>query len=86
MLGSGDDSTEETAVTDRRAHRPLLRPGNRTVGMLTFGTDLRVDEPERGQNRRRGILESLAMARALGDAPLGNLLIEARAASGGTRR
>ena len=50
--------------------------GNRSVGLISFGRDLRVIEPERGQQQMTRVLESLAMARAIGDAPLGNLLQE----------
>ena len=35
---------------------------NRSVGSISFGRDLRVLEPERGQQQLTRILESLAMA------------------------
>ena len=44
--------------------------------LISFGDDLRVDEPDRGQNHYTRILESLALARAVGDVPLANLLFE----------
>jgi hypothetical protein len=46
------------------------------VGLISFGDDLRIDEPDRGQNHYTRLLESLALARAVGDAPLANLLME----------
>jgi uncharacterized protein (DUF58 family) len=44
--------------------------------MITFGSDLRVTEPERGQQQLTRILETLATANAVGDAPLSNILME----------
>ena len=49
---------------------------HRSVGLISFGADLRVNEPDRGQNHYTRILESLALARATGDVPLANLLME----------
>lgn len=74
--GSGDESTEEYAV---RAAASLARHyliQNRSVGFMAFDRDLRLIEPERGQQQMTRILESLATVSASGDAPLGNLLIE----------
>jgi uncharacterized protein (DUF58 family) len=44
--------------------------------MISFGRDLRVLDPERGSQQLTRILETLATAAAVGDAPLGNLLLE----------
>jgi uncharacterized protein (DUF58 family) len=76
-LGSGEDSTEEVAVTITASIARYFIQANRTVGLLSFGADLRVDEPDRGQNHHTRILESLALARATGDISLERLLIEA---------
>ncbi len=75
-VGSGDDSTEEWGVRVAASVARHYLVNNRTVGLITFGRDLRVIEPERGQQQMTRILESLAMARALGEAPLGNILQE----------
>jgi len=74
--GSGEESTEEYGVhvAASIARHYLLQ--NRSVGMITFGRDLRVLEPERGGQQLTRILETLATAAAIGDAPLGNLLLE----------
>lgn len=74
--GQGEESTEEYAV---RAAASIARHyliQNRSVGLISFGRNLRVIEPERGQNQMTRILESLAMASAVGDAALGNILLE----------
>lgn len=74
--GSGDDSTEEYAVRVAASVARHYLLENRSVGLITFGKDLRVEEPERGQHQMTRILETLATVRAEGDAPLGNVLHE----------
>ena len=49
---------------------------NRSIGLIQFGDDLRVDEPDRGANQYTRILESLALARAGGDVSISSLLTE----------
>ncbi|MDA0351421.1 MAG: DUF58 domain-containing protein [Chloroflexi bacterium] len=75
-VGSGEDSTEEGAVQICASIARYFINANRSVGMISFGSDLRIDEPDRGQNHYTRILESLALARATGDVPLTNLIIE----------
>ncbi|MBK9344072.1 MAG: DUF58 domain-containing protein [Dehalococcoidia bacterium] len=74
--GREDDSTEEYGVRIAASIARHYVVGNRPVGLMTFGRDLSVLEPERGQQQLTRILESLATANAVGDAPLGNLLME----------
>ncbi len=74
--GSGEDSTEEWAVAVCASVARYFINQHRSVGLISFGDDLRVDDPDRGQNHYTRILESLALARARGDAPLTNLLLE----------
>jgi len=74
--GSGDDSTEEYGVRVGASVARHYLVQNRPVGLLSFGKDLRVIEPERGQQQLTRILETLATVSAVGDAPLGNLLLE----------
>ena len=74
--GEGDDGTEEAAVRICASIARYFIQANRTVGFMTFGADLRVDEPERGMNHYTRILESLALAHAVGDVPLSDLLVE----------
>ncbi len=75
-IGEAEESTEEAAVQITASIARYFINANRTVGMVSFGQELRVDEPDRGQNHYTRILESLAVARAVGDVPLSNLLWE----------
>jgi len=75
-VGDGESGTEEAAVQVAAAVVRHFVNANRSVGLITFGDDLRVDEPDRGQSHYTRTLESLALARAVGDVPLSNLLLE----------
>jgi len=75
-VGEGEDGTEEAAVQVAAAVVRHFVNANRSVGLITFGDDLRVDEPDRGQSHFARTLESLALARAVGDASLSALLVE----------
>ncbi|MGE3961037.1 MAG: DUF58 domain-containing protein [Dehalococcoidia bacterium] len=75
-VGEGEESTEEMAVSVAASVSRYFIQQNRTVGMIAFGERLRIDEPDRGQNHYTRLLETLALARAVGDAPLSNLLFE----------
>lgn len=74
--GRDEESTEEYGVRIAASVARHYIVNNRPVGMMSFGRDLRVLEPERGQQQLTRILETLATAYAVGDAPLGNLLME----------
>jgi len=73
--GSGESSTEEYGVRVAASVARHYISANRPVGLMSFGRQLRILEPERGQQQMTRILETLAMASATGDAPLANLLI-----------
>ncbi len=72
--GEGDDSTEEYGVSIAASVARYFLTANRTVGFLSYGRGFDVVEAERGLPQYTRILESLAMARAWGDVPLGDLL------------
>jgi uncharacterized protein (DUF58 family) len=75
-VGRGDESTEEYGV---RAAASIARHyvlANRSVGLITFGHKLQIEEPERGQQQLTRILENLAVADAVGEGPLANVLNE----------
>ena len=74
--GMGDESTEEYGVRIAASVARHYLNQNRSVGLITFGRDLRVIEPERGSQQLTRILETLAVVRAVGDAPLANILLE----------
>ena len=75
-VGKGEESTEEMAVSVAASVCRYFIQQNRSVGLMAFGERLRIDEPDRGQNHYTRMLETLALARAVGDAPISNLLFE----------
>ncbi len=75
-VGLGEDSTEEAAIAVSASIARYFINQHRSVGMISFGEDLRVDEPDRGQNHYTRLLETLALASASRGAPLSNLLLE----------
>jgi len=74
--GRGEESTEEYGVRAAASIARHYLVENRSVGYMSFGRDLQIIEPERGQQQMTRILKTLATVRAVGDAPLGNLLQE----------
>lgn len=74
--GSGEESTEEYGVRIAASLARHYLLNNRSVGLITFGRDLRVTEAERGPQQLTRVLEVLATVAAVGDAPLSNLLME----------
>jgi uncharacterized protein (DUF58 family) len=74
--GEGEEGTEEAAVQICASVARYFINAHRSVGLISFGDDLRIDEPDRGSNHYTRILESLALARAVGDVSLNRLLIE----------
>ena len=74
--GTGEQSTEEYAVRVAASVARHYLVENRTVGLISFGKDLKVLEPERGSQQLTRVLETLATVSAVGDAPLGNILLE----------
>ena len=73
-VGEGDESTEEYGVRIAASVARYFLTANRSVGFMTFGRNFDVIEADRGLQQYTRVLESLAMARAWGDVPLGNLL------------
>ncbi len=74
--GSGDESTEEYGVRVAASVSRHYLIASRSVGLISFGEDLRVIDAERGPQQLTRILESLATARAVGDVSLGSILLE----------
>ena len=75
-FGSGDQSTEEYGVRVAASVARHYLGQNRSVGLISFGRSLQVVEPERGGQQLTRVLESLAMASAVGEGPLINVLME----------
>ena len=76
QAGSGEESTEEYAVRVAASAARHYLNSNRSVGLISFGEELEIIEPERGMGHFTRILESLAMAKAVGEATLGDLINE----------
>jgi uncharacterized protein (DUF58 family) len=72
--GEGEASTEEYAVHVVASVARHFLMANRSVGFLAYGREYHVEEPDRGVQQYSRILEDLALARATGDVPLGELL------------
>lgn len=72
--GEGEGSTEEYAVHVAASVARHFLMANRSVGFLAYGRQYHVEEPDRGVQQYGRILEHLALARASGDVPLGELL------------
>lgn len=71
-----DDNTEEVAVSIAASIARYFISANRSVGLMEFGHELRTDEPDRGSGQYTRILESLALAQAVGDVSVSELLAE----------
>jgi uncharacterized protein (DUF58 family) len=74
QAGSGDESTEEYGVKVAASVARHFLNQNRNVGFMTFGERLEIIEVERGGQQLTHILEALAVVRANGDVPIGDLL------------
>jgi uncharacterized protein (DUF58 family) len=74
QAGSGDESTEEYAVKIAASVARFFLNANRNVGYMAFGSRLDIIEGERGGQQMTHILEALALSRAAGDVPIGDLL------------
>ena len=74
--GQDEESTDEYGVRIAASVANHYIGDNRPVGLIAFGKDLWVQEPERTGHQLTRILETLATAYSVGDAPLANVLME----------
>ncbi|MFQ5879372.1 MAG: DUF58 domain-containing protein, partial [Dehalococcoidia bacterium] len=74
QAGQGDESTEEYGVRIAASIVRYFIGANRSVGYIAYGQRLDILEPERSQDHYNQILEALALAQAVGDASLYQLL------------
>ena len=79
-VGEGLESTEEYAVTAAASVAKHYLGVNRPIGLMCYGSYLAVHPPERSGHQLLEIMETLAMAKAVGPASLAELL------AGETRR
>lgn len=75
-VGEGDDSTEEHAVMIAASVARYFLLANRSVGFISYGKGLFVEDAERGAQHYTRILEGLALATAEGDVDIGTLISE----------
>jgi uncharacterized protein (DUF58 family) len=75
-VGEGDDGTEEFSVNLAASIARYFLMANRSVGFISFGKKLFVEEAERGAQHFTRILEALALSTATGDVPIGTLISE----------
>jgi uncharacterized protein (DUF58 family) len=74
QAGEGDESTEEYGVKIAASVARFFLNANRNVGFMAFGDRLDIIEVERGGQQMTHILEALALSRAIGDVPIGDLI------------
>lgn len=74
--GHDEEATDEYGVRIAASVARHYINENRPVGLIAFGKDLWVQEPERTGHQLTRILEMLATAYSVGDAPLANVLME----------
>jgi uncharacterized protein (DUF58 family) len=75
-VGEGENGTEEFGVKVAASIARYFLVANRSVGFISFGKQLFVEEAERGAQHFTRILEALALSKAEGDVPVGTLISE----------
>jgi uncharacterized protein (DUF58 family) len=75
-IGEDEDSTEEFSIKIAASIARYFLVANRSVGFITYGKKLYVEEAERGAQHYTRILEALALSTAEGDVPIGTLVGE----------
>jgi uncharacterized protein (DUF58 family) len=75
-VGEGDAGTEEYAVKIAASIARFFLVANRSVGFISYGKKLFIEEAERGAQHFTRILEALALSTAEGDVTLDVLLNE----------
>ena len=75
-VGEGEESTEEFVVRIAASIARFFLVANRSVGFISYGKRLFIEDAERGSQQYTRILEALALSTAEGDVPLGTLIEE----------
>jgi uncharacterized protein (DUF58 family) len=70
-----DPSTEEYTITIAASVAQHFVYKDRAVGMMAYAQDREVMQPDRGHRQLTKMLETLAMVRAEGELPIGQLLL-----------
>jgi uncharacterized protein (DUF58 family) len=76
QAGEGDNSTEEYAVRVAASLANHFLQANRMLGLIAYGQERVLLEPARGPRQHMRVLEALALARAEGETPLADVLLE----------
>ncbi|MDO8670857.1 MAG: DUF58 domain-containing protein [Dehalococcoidia bacterium] len=74
QAGQGQDSTEEYAVTIAASLAKHFLGASRSLGLIAFGEHHEVVPSDRGGRQQLKIFESLAVVRATGHIPLGEII------------
>ena len=75
-VGEGDEGTEEYAVKLAASIARYFLVANRSVGFISFGKQLFIEEAGRGAQHYTQILEALALSTAEGDVPVSTLVTQ----------
>ena len=75
-VGEGENSTEEFGIKVAASIARYFLVANRSVGFISFGKQLFVEQAERGAQHYTRILEALALSTAEGDVGIGTLVSE----------
>jgi uncharacterized protein (DUF58 family) len=75
-VGEGEQSTEEFGIKVAASIARYFLVANRSVGFISFGKQLFVEQAERGAQHYTRILEALALSKAEGDVSIGTLVSE----------
>lgn len=75
-MGEGDEGTEEFSVKIAASIARYFLVANRSVGFISYGKKLFIEDAERGAQHYTRILEALALSTAEGDVPIGTLIME----------
>jgi uncharacterized protein (DUF58 family) len=73
-VGKGEEGTEEFAVKIAASIARFFLVANRSVGFISYGKQLFMEDAERGAQHYTRILEALALSTADGDVPLSMLI------------
>jgi len=75
-IGSGEEGTEELSVKIAASIARFFLMANRSVGFISYGKKLFLEDSERGAQHYTRILEALALSTAEGDVSIGTLVTE----------
>jgi uncharacterized protein (DUF58 family) len=75
-VAQGEEGTEEFGIKVAASIARYFLVANRSVGFISFGKRLFIEEAERGAQHYTRILEALALSTAEGDVPLATLISE----------